>query len=697
MKRYTLLGIGLWLIFCASAGHAFPSFQEVKQGYQASDAVLLDRNGKVIHELRVDAKGRRLDWTPLNNVSPALTKATIYSEDKRFREHHGVDWLAAAATAAENLFSKKPRGASTITMQLAAFLDDTLKPRNAKRSFAQKWDQMHAAQELERSWSKDEILEAYLNLVSFRGELQGVSAASRGLFNKEPAGLDEGESVVLASLLRSPNATIEATAKRAHLLAAAMMLSPTAREIRSIAENALSRTYHVRPRTALAPQAARRIMRTASSDGRSFSSTLDREIQQFAYEVLVKQLSLLKKKNVTDGAILVVENRTGNVLAYVGNAGLSPRTRYVDGIRARRQAGSTLKPFLYALAFEKRILTAASLMNDAPLDVSTDRGIYKPENYDKEFRGMVTARTALASSLNIPAVKTLGLVGMPDFASRLRLLGFEALKEDDYYGLSLALGSADVTLWELVNAYRTLANGGMWTGMHLVPGKKERSRRVYESESVFIVSDILSDREARSSTFSLENPLATRFWAAVKTGTSKDMRDNWCIGYSADYTAGVWVGNFPGAPMWDVSGITGAAPAWQEIMQYLERGSRSKAPVPPRAVVARAVVIPDQSQSARKEWFISGTESQTVERTTVPQRILYPAPGTIIAIDPDIPADQQKIYFESASSGNAIWVLNDMVIGKTDTQPWTPRQGRYVLVLKDGADRRVDEVEFEVR
>ena len=199
------------------------------------------------------------------------------------------------------------------------------------------------------------------------------------------------------------------------------------------------------------------------------------------------------------------------------------------------------------------------------------RGIYRPLDYDREFRGLVSMRTALASSLNVPAVRTTDMVGVEVFADRLRRLGFSGLVEEgDYYGAALALGSADVTLWQLVNAYRTLANGGKYSDLRLTTdADTQKSTRIYSPEASFVISDILSDRASRSTTFGLENSLATRYWSAVKTGTSKDMRDNWCVGYTDRFTVGVWVGNSSGAPMRDVTGITGAAPTWLNVMNYL--------------------------------------------------------------------------------------------------------------------------------
>lgn len=682
-------------------GRAFgmPSFDAVKAGFQRSDAVLLDRHGAMIHELRVDLSARKLDWAGLPSISPALKKAVIRSEDRRFYDHHGADWKALFSASIGNILGSSRRGASTITMQLASMLDDTLRSKKGQRTAALKWEQIRAAQELERSWTKDQILEAYLNLVSFRGELQGIAAASRGIFDKDPSGLDGAEAAILAALIRSPNASPEKVGERAELLAASLGTAVPSGKVKQRAFGRLSKPYAVRTRVDLAPHVARMLLREGS---RTVTTTLDSRIQRFALEALQQAIGALSRQNVQDGAVLVVDNRTGDVLAYVGNVGGNASAMYVDGIQARRQAGSTLKPFLYGLAIEKKILTAASLIEDSPLDVPTDRGVYRPANYDKEFRGFVPARTALASSLNIPAVRTLNLVGVTAFGAKLREFGFSGLKDPEYYGPSLALGSADITLWELVNAYRTLANSGIRSELRLSPGTgPDMRRRVLSREAAFIISSILSDREARSATFSLESPLATRFWAAAKTGTSKDMRDNWCIGYSDTCTVGVWVGNFSGAAMWNVSGISGAAPVWLEIMNYLHRASTSRPPAAPPGVVKRPVTSANSGSAiSRQEWFLKGTEQEFVQARTAakPPKILYPAPDTVIAIDPDIPANLQRVLFEVSSEDSALQlVLDEAGLGPGPSVLWPPVSGQHRLALVDGSGNVFDRVLFEVR
>lgn len=702
MKVLFLIIISLII---TSHAYALPSFQEVKGSYKKSDALLLDRHSKVIHELRVDSKGRRLDWVSIKDISPALKNAVIHSEDRRFYEHSGVDWKAVGAAIIRNLFTQTPRGVSTITMQLVSMLDKGLKPKGSKRTPRQKWDQMKAAKELEKRWTKDEIFEAYLNLITFRGELQGISAASRGIFDKEPEGLDEPESLILASLIRSPNASVGNVSKRACILGGSIKSNAKCENIKILTQKTLTGTYLIEQRIALAPHVANQLLK---KDGVRVVSTLDGRLQQFATEILKYQLNSLKNQNVNDGAVLIVDNMTGDVLAYVGSAGAESSARYVDGIHAKRQAGSTLKPFLYTLALEKQILTAASLLNDAPLDVPTKRGIYRPENYDKEFKGMVTARVALASSLNIPAVRTLSLVGVGPFVRTLKNLGFQNLNEDDFYGLSLALGTADVSLWELVNAYRTLANNGRWSELRFSFDKKSAQKQVIRKEAAFIISDILSDREARSATFGFENPLSTRFWTAVKTGTSKDMRDNWCIGYSQKYTVGVWVGNFGGKPMWNVSGMAGAAPVWLEIMNYLHRNNPSISPQPPAGVIAMKIESKHNTEPERDEWFIQGTEPMDLMTGKTPvlssaiyvkPSITYPFNGTIIALDPDIPEEYQLLFFEVQTANVKFdWVLNNEKIGASDTAvSWSPKQGKYTLSIVDKQHNIIDSVEFEVR
>ena len=680
---------------------------DVRARHRPSEVSLRDRHGEVIHELRTDPRRRRLAWTALRDVSPALRAAVLAAEDRRFAEHGGVDARAVAAAVAERLAGRPARGASTVTMQVATLLDPGLRRRGGPRTLAQKWRQMRLAWAIESRWSKDEILEAYLNLVTFRGELEGVGAAAGIALAKAPHGITEPEALVLAALIRSPNAERAAVARRAHALAGRTPSPPARQAVDAAVDRALAPSGGAGPRVALAPHAAQQLLppwgpgRSAAAD---VVSTLDAAAQRVAAEALRRQLAAVRERHVRDGSVLVVDNETGEVLAYVGGDPDLGTARHVSGIRARRQAGSTLKPFLYAQAIDERLLTPASLLEDTLLEVPVAGGLYRPQNYDGEFKGLVSVRTALASSLNVPAVRALELVGVEAALGRLRRLGFDGLTEDgDFYGPSLALGSADVSLWELVGAYRALANGGVWSPLALRPGAPvvpAAPRRVYSAEAAWLVAHVLADRESRSATFGLENPLATRFWTAVKTGTSKEMRDNWCVGFSRRYTVGVWVGNFSGEPMRNVSGITGAAPVWVEVMAWLHRSAPSGAPPAPPDVEARPVSFPAGGEAARREWFVRGTAPDAPAPVAGGQpRITSPVAGTVVALDPDIPRGRQRLVLEATGPvGGLSWLVDGQPRGRGDELVvWEPVPGRHAVALVDAGRGVVDVVRFEVR
>jgi penicillin-binding protein 1C len=677
-----------------------PTFAQVRARWRPSYAQLLDRNGDPVQELRIDPHGRRFAWTPLDEISPALTQAIVSAEDHRFWSHRGVDFIALDASAAHAIVGRGSRGASTITMQLASLLDPSLERTSAHNAVIRKFRQVIAALAIERRWSKSEILEAYLNLVTYRGELQGITAASRVMFGKAPHGIDSAEAVVLAALIRAPNARREAVATRANALSRAIGgSSPSRAAITTALDSAFATRRGGYAEVALAPQLAERLMHGASGSARC---TLDRDLQRFVIETLRRQVIDVRDRRVDDGAVIVVENSTGEVWAYVAGAGDLSNAPDFDAIRAPRQPGSALKPFLYALTVDKHLLTGASLIEDTPLELPEQRGIYRPLDYDREFRGLVSMRTALASSLNVPAVRTADMVGVEVFADRLRQLGFSGLVEEgDYYGAALALGSADVTLWQLVNAYRTLANAGSYSELRLTTGGVTQTpTQVYSPEASFVISDILSDRASRSTTFGLENSLATRYWSAVKTGTSKDMRDNWCVGYTNKFTVGVWVGNSSGAPMRDVTGITGAAPTWLNVMDYLHDRFGSGQIAPPSDVTLAEVSFPGEVEPPRREWFVGKTtpaSSLSALDDANPQ-ILSPAAGTVIALDPDIPSDAQRVGFEaSRGAQDANWILDGHALAPVRGEfLWTPAPGAHTLSITRSG-HALETTEFSVR
>jgi penicillin-binding protein 1C len=701
----TVLLLGAGAVWHAAAPAALPGFEAVRAAYAPTEAYLLDRNGALLQAQRQDYGRRRLPWVPLEQVSPALTVALLQAEDRRFERHSGVDWRALLGAGAKDSATAagggRVRGASTLTMQLAGQLDPALMPSHGRRSPLQKLRQMRSAWALEARWSKPQILEAYLNLVSFRGELQGVNTAAQVLFGKAPSGLTADESWLLAALLPAPGAAPAQTAKRACVLVHTLEPQADCAPLEALAARTLDAPRNVVPEADLAPQLARRLL---SHAGERRRSTLDLGVQRLAIAALTQQLQDLAERNVRDAAAVVLDNASGEVLAYVGSVAMNSRAPQVDGVRAQRQAGSTLKPFLYGLALEKRYLTAASLLDDSPVKLQTSAGLYIPQDYDRDFRGLVSVRSALAGSLNVPAVRTAVLVGPDDFLERLHAFGYDSIAQPaDYYGYSLALGSAEVDLLEQANAYRALANGGLWSPPRLTPEEpRQEPRRVLSPEAAWIVGDILSDRGGRAVTFGLDSPLATPFWSAVKTGTSKFMRDNWCIGWSQRYTVAVWVGNFDGEPMRAVSGVSGAAPAWLQILSGLERGAASRPPPPPESVAAVDVHYPAGTEPPRREWFLRGTELAKVEAApaqSLRPRLESPPAGMIVGLDPDIPADRQQVLFRAEPRQARLrFELDGKTLARADREYfWAPRPGAHRLRLLGDDGREFDRLEFSVR
>ncbi|QNE33529.1 penicillin-binding protein 1C [Sphingomonas sp. NBWT7] len=672
-----------------------PGYAQTRARWQPSEAWLYDRRGRLIDSSRIDFAARRLAWTPLARVAPVARATILAAEDRRFARHGGVDWLAIAGAARDRLEGRRGRGASTIAMQLAGFLSPGLAQPGARR-WRDKIRQMRAAQAIDAAWSKDQQFEAYLNLAGFRGEAQGIGAAALGLFGKTPASLSRDDALLLAALLPDPQANATAIARRACAIAgggcarfpalAASMLGP-------------ARSLQLDP--GLAPHLSDRLLTKA---GLKVTSTLDLDVQRLAITALRRQLLGLGATRARDGAVIVVDNASGDVLAYVGGIGGHSTSPAVDAAAAYRQAGSTLKPFLYAQAIERRYLTAASILDDTPVQLDTASGLYVPQNYDHAFKGPVSARVALAASLNVPAVRTLLLVGTEPFRDRLWDMGYRGLVEDgSYYGFSLALGSAEVTLGEQAAAYRALANGGRWSPLRMVrDAAPVPPRAVTGASAAWIVGDILADPAARAGTFGMDSALRLPFWAAVKTGTSKAMRDNWCVGFSRRFTVAVWVGNVEGDSMRAVSGTSGAAPVWRDVMTALERRGALPAPARPAGVVAQGVRFASARELPRTDYFVAGTQvAQVVAAPAAARRprITSPVSGSVYALDPDIPSAAQRLAVDVSGAAMAHRLrLDARDLGSAAAPPLLRAgPGRHELALVDVAGKIVDRVSFTIR
>lgn len=654
-RRY-IVGIGFTALFLTIglawlATHV-RSFESIRKGYKPSDIWVVDRNSYPLESIRTHNKKRSLDWAEWSEVSPAFRNLLVQVEDRRFYSHPGIDPLAIAKAGWERLTGRSQRGASTLTMQLVGLLKDGA--FNRRRSALQKLNQIVSALNLNFQWTKVQVLEAYINLVPFRGELVGLRAASLGYFGKNPSGLTQEEAALLIALLPSPNAEPDLVAKRACLILKMADCQP----IQGLSQQVLSKPYRLARTRELIPILSKHFTEY-NANSSVIQTSLDYRIQELALNALREQLRTLKNQNVNDGAVLVLETQSGRVAAYTANAGAGVASaEQIDGIQTRRQAGSTIKPFVYATAFDWRLLSPTSLLEDSPADISVSQGrVYHPKNYDQIFRGLVSVGDALGSSMNVPAVRALQLVGEPRVLDRLRSLGFEQLQDDEYYGPSLALGAIDVTLWELTQGYRQFAVEGS----------------TFSGPTRLSIFNVLASPEHRRFTFGMDSLLTLPFPAAVKTGTSKDMRDNWCIGWSPQYTVGVWVGNFNGEPMWNVSGMTGAAPIWRSLMLALHpnpKGLLTKYE-PPGAPLPRRTI----------------------------SRIRYPAPDMLVGLDPDIPLPLQKlpIEIENPQRGHRLFLNHRLLSKAQETTLWPLRRGKYVVELKASTGELVDSLKFEVR
>ena len=693
-----ILLVGIFAVWFLYKLITFPDYERFKYEYfRSSEGVVLDRNLYPIAEVRKDFGFRKFGYVKLDYVNKNFLNMLIQSEDKRFYSHIGVDIISSLSALSDFIKNGRRRGASTIDMQ---FIRNLFNLKN-ESVFIRKLKEIFYSFVLEIKWDKQEILEAYINTVPIRGEIQGIYTGAQILFEKSPEFLNNEESLILLSLIKKPASGSEEIYKNSMRIKKRLGLLIDEKLFRATIDGMKDKNTASFNYTYL-PVLSQRLLMNRNSP---VITTIDLDIQKKALEILKSFVVELKGRNLNDAALLVVDNKSGEILSYVANSTEYSQARYVDGVIAKRQAGSTLKPFLYEYAFEKRLLTPASVLNDAPIYLSKKIGIYSPQNYDRRFIGPVSARVALASSLNIPAIRVIGIVGVENFTNRLSRLGFDVSRAgeiDDYFGESLALGSLDVSLYELTRAYLMLASDGLYREPRLIRGVETiRQEQILDRGAVFLIKSILSDRDARSVTFELENTLSTPFYSVAKTGTSKDMRDNWCIGFSDRYTVGVWTGNFSGEPMYDVSGSHGASQIWFALMKELHREKSSTPPSMPENIVKKAIRYSTDIEPPRNEYFIEGTEpsDEIIGVSVISEpKILYPPDNSIFAYDPGIPETQQKLFVYTGC--NECYILYDTQkrlsirrgVSMVDLE-----KGSHTIRLVDKAEMVIDSINYEVR
>ncbi len=546
------------------------------------------RDGRPLRDLNDGADGRRISLPAAEPLPPRVVRAFLATEDRRFGSHPGVDPLAVARAVRENLRARRiVSGGSTVAQQLARLLV----PR--PRTLAGKVQEALWALRLTVHLPTEERLRAYLDRIALGNDLRGVESAAQGYFGRPAAALSLGQSAMLAGMAGSParfdpRRRPEAAAARMHLVLRRMVRAGAATEAEA-AEAAGAPLDLVAPsRPFGAPHLTTWLAahREEQGLGRAVrvETTLDEALQGDVEAILREQVST--DPRVQQAAVLVVDNLSGEVLAYAGSADFDDEDRLGqnDGARSARQPGSALKPFAYGLALADG-LTTATLLSDVEVELQTASGRWIPRNYDRKVHGPVRLRAALANSYNVPAVRLADRLGPDRVLDVLRRAGFGSLRDGvDVYGAGIVLGNGDVTLRELVRAYRGLARGGRleplrevraaWdgAGRPVAPTQDVEPGRFLPPDAVALLTDILSDEGARAPAFGLDNALRLPFPVAAKTGTSHAFVDNWTVGYTAERTVAIWAGNFDGRPMRGVSGISGAAPIFARVMARSMRG-----------------------------------------------------------------------------------------------------------------------------
>jgi penicillin-binding protein 1C len=590
-----------------------------------------DRHGALLRSTRA-GDGSLTSWVPLGSMDPDIPRAFVAVEDRRFYQHHGVDARAVIRALRDNVTHLRVvSGASTITMQLARLVHPV------GRGWGDKVGQALWAFRLEAHLSKNQILEQYLNRVPLGQGTIGVDAAMRLYFGGAPSEASLGQAALLASLAKAPSSQNPMVDPRRALERRASGLAALRREgYLDRAEELRARQEPLlgdgRGRPFLAPHFTSRILLWAESAHRPIAgewrTSIDLGLQAELEEEVRHTVDLLKDQGARQGAMVVLDNQSGEVLAWVGSPDFwSDTSGQVDMVVSPRQPGSSLKPFLYALAFDRGV-TAASVLADISTTYQTASGPYHPRNYDRRYHGPVRAREALASSYNVPAVGLADRIGYATLLYGLRRAGFGSLSRSaEHYGLGLALGNGDVTLLELANGYRTLANGGVWSPVTYWASAQGQGspdsapRRVVSQQSAALALDILSDPVARIPGFGLVTPFDWPFRAAVKTGTSRHFTDNWAVATTGRFTVAVWVGNFSGQPMEGVSGVSGAGPLLHRAVlvtaRHYDPGDLLR-PTEAGLVTARICRVsgeiagPDCPQMT--EYFTPGTIPQTTCR-----------------------------------------------------------------------------------
>ncbi|HSX19155.1 MAG TPA: penicillin-binding protein 1C [Candidatus Saccharimonadales bacterium] len=614
-----------------------PSPKQLETRQVPQTTKLLDRNGKLLYNVYSD---QNRTVVPLSEIPDNLKKATIAVEDKDFYKHKGFDVYGILRAGKSTAFGGQVQGGSTITQQLVKSVFLT-----PQRTVTRKLKELYLAFRVEMAYSKDQILEMYLNQVPYGGTAWGVSAAAEQYFGKKVEDLDLAEAALLAGLPQAPSyySPFGQDRQRAkdrqkevlkrmvdeHYINKAQADAAYGEDLnfKSAATDIKAPHFVMYVREYLAEKYGETV---AAQGGLKVTTTLDLDIQQNAENIVADNIAKLKYLSVGNGAALVTKPKTGEILAMVGSKDFfdTKADGNVNVTVALRQPGSSIKPLNYATALEHKLITPATVVMDVPTTFSGGPKPYSPVNYDGKFHGPVQVRYALGNSLNIPAVKVLALNGLPAFLDQAKAMGINSFSDPSRYGLSLTLGGGEVKMTEMAVAFGVFADEGLRVettpvlkvedakGNVIEEYKPKVGARVLSPETSFLISSILSDNTARTMEFGSASELVVKGKnVAVKTGTTDDKRDNWTIGYTPSYLVATWVGNNDNTPMnqYLASGITGAAPIWNQIMTFMLKDKVNESFKVPSGVHGMQICGTTGGPQMdgcnnRFEYFIAGTE-----------------------------------------------------------------------------------------
>lgn len=637
---------------------------------------VLDRKGGLLRQ-GLSPDGMRGTWVRLSDVSSWLVKATLVAEDRRFRDHPGVDVFSVLRAAKDNLGTgRRVSGASTITMQLVKLL------RPGERTWSTKIEEAVLALRLERRLSKDEILEYYLNRAPYGGNFVGVEAAAERTFGKPARDLSPAEATLLAGLPQSP-ARFDPLRHLARAQKRQRWILDEMRRLGHLDTETCQRALDEAPRLAFRPipcEASTFVDWVLKPDDTDVTTTLDGDLQRAIEGISREAGPHLAECGARECAIVVLDNASGEVRAFAG-----PAAR-------RRSPGSTLKPFVYALAIEAGE-TPATLFEDAPVHFDTPTGVYSPRNYDGNFYGPVTLRLALANSLNIPAVLALRQVGIERLIRFLRSSGMDGIDADPRrHGLGLVIGNTTVSPIELAGAYATLARGGDFVPAHgrseSIPGK-----RLLSPVTSYLIADIMSDDSARALAFGTETDLSFDFRVAAKTGTSPDHRDNWVAGFTRETTVVVWVGNADGRPLRGTSGLEGAGPIFREVMLKVGGTWMDRPPGLEESVICTETGLrpgPGCERVAHELFALGHRPSKTCAPKEAAFRVESPRPWDRFVLDRTAPVSSRFIRFRAqAPEGCQVeWILGGKPLTTTTGSHevlWEALPGSFELQVRGPA------------